>query len=499
MKYFVRFLSLCLGVLLFHSCLQEENDLSPTPTGISQSPAVLKARAAFEDYASQDIDYQISGLHPGCISPKWEEVKVFSQPEEATIGFDVPLVTEATYEGSFYVDTDTSAIRTDTYRTALLQKLVIAQSLKEDVYGLYIATIIPDAEHATLNREKIASMFYGGDLDTRFSGTVMYSTVTTNLTVQVERYRNGELCDIVSLFDKELDYLAKLKAMKQLIGAKSLKRTVRTLTRSGEMSGGMLPPVFVEPTNPTPSVPSLPPPPNPPYPDLPPGSSTIPPIQPPGKGSGNYNGGNHDGGSTTSKTPNVDKIYNNSSTLTQAEKEYLENILVEMKKCKAYQLLFEALEKKGIKFQFKMQPNLNVSATFHFNNTIEFQDKNGMYVGIKEELVHALQYNVLYGEAMNTNNIDYRFSIEWEAHIFVDAASVLQDNQVFRSGYNTIFHGSDELKEMHYSLMNAILKEEKFTYNHIELFKETSKYWKQYKGNYKDDFTPKGLLNYIKK
>ena len=185
--------------------------------------------------------------------------------------------------------------------------------------------------------------------------------------------------------------------------------------------------------------------------------------------------------------------------MTQAEKEYLENILVEMKKCKAYQLLFEALEKKGIKFQFKMQPNLNVSATFHFNNTIEFQDKNGMYVGIKEELVHALQYNVLYGEAMNTNNIDYRFSIEWEAHIFVDAASVLQDNQVFRSGYNTIFHGSDELKEMHYSLMNAILKEEKFTYNHIELFKETSKYWKQYKGNYKDDFTPKGLLNYIKK
>lgn len=107
---------MCLGVLLFHSCLQEENDLSPTPTGISQSPAVLKARAAFEDYASQDIDYQISGLHPGCISPKWEEVKVFSQPEEATIGFDVPLVTEATYEGSFYVDIDTSAIRTDTYR-----------------------------------------------------------------------------------------------------------------------------------------------------------------------------------------------------------------------------------------------------------------------------------------------------------------------------------------------------------------------------------------------
>ncbi|OUO21455.1 hypothetical protein [Bacteroides sp. An322] len=214
-------------------------------------------------------------------------------------------MTEATYEGSFYVDIDTSAIRTDTYRTALLQKLVIAQSLEEDVYGLYIATIIPDAEHATLNREKIASMFYGGDLDTRFSGTVMYSTVTTNLTVQVERYRNGELCDIVSLFDKELDYLAKLKAMKLLIGAKSLKRTVRTLTRSGEMSGGMLPPVFVEPTNPTPSVPSLPPPPNPPYPDLPPGSSTIPPIQPPGKGNGNYNGGSHDGGtnSQSNKTP----------------------------------------------------------------------------------------------------------------------------------------------------------------------------------------------------
>ena len=85
MKYFVRFLSLCLGVLLFHSCLQEETYRH------QPKPRCTESTCPFEDYASQDIDYQISGLHPGCISPKWEEVKVFSQPEEAIIGFDVPL------------------------------------------------------------------------------------------------------------------------------------------------------------------------------------------------------------------------------------------------------------------------------------------------------------------------------------------------------------------------------------------------------------------------
>ena len=58
--------------------------------------------------------------------------------------------------------------------------------METGIYSCYIATIIPSEEYATKNRTKIDKMCYSGDPNSEFSGTIVYSTVTTNYTISVE-------------------------------------------------------------------------------------------------------------------------------------------------------------------------------------------------------------------------------------------------------------------------------------------------------------------------
>ena len=58
-------------------------------------------------------------MHRRPIAPEWSKAIVFIRPETMTV--NVPLITEATYEGSFYSDVDTiSGEFRDTYFTVML-------------------------------------------------------------------------------------------------------------------------------------------------------------------------------------------------------------------------------------------------------------------------------------------------------------------------------------------------------------------------------------------
>lgn len=186
----------------------------------------------------------------------------------------------------------------------MLQKLVVVKNQETGIYSCYIATIIPSEENATKNSSKIDKTFYGADPDSKFSGTVVYSTVTTNYTISVEKYANGKMVQQKSLFYASADLNEYLNEMSQLLGAGRIKRNVRTMTKNGEYGGGgsiQLPEVvIVAPAPPPPPPPSLPPPPPPPaeYPSYPPGSyppgsyppGYVPPTSPPNTGGGG--GGN---------------------------------------------------------------------------------------------------------------------------------------------------------------------------------------------------------------
>ena len=498
MKYYRKLWSLLgLAVLLFYSC-EQDGDFS---RGDSENdvfhPFVSEARAYFEDYASMDLNFETMGLHPGLIAPQWEKAKAFSLP--GLVSADIPLWTEAAYEGSFFVRDDSGVVSaTDTYYTSILQKLIVVKSLEFDLLSCYIATVIPDMENATRNSSLIADMFCGGIPDANFSGVVVYSTVTTNYTIQVERYKHGELSEVVSLFGVVGDSSQEYEAMNRIVGARSIRRNVKAVTRNGEMGGGciMLPEVVITAPKPgpTPPPPSLPPPPPPPFPTPPPVPN--PPVTPPpGYGGGNYSGG---GGTSSSKTPNVDKLYGKNSTLSAEDKAELEKAIAEIRKSSIFKEILDLFESKNIKFTFKIDNTILCSAQFNsVDGSITFSSSESISAGsLREELVHGLQYNVLY---TSKEMGKYGFNIEWEAHIFVDVAITLHDGKYLRGNYNTLFGGTKQLKDMHRNLLNKILQEGRFTNKHVPLYKQASENWCQYEGRYVESFPPKGLFQYIKK
>lgn len=319
-----------LVALLFYSCEQDDGTFENDSGNMSSHPFVQETRAYFEDYISMEMEFETWGMHPGLIAPDWEKAKIFTQ--SGTMSVDVPLWTEASYEGSFYMRNDSSGVSsTDTYYTAILQKLIVVKSLEKDAFSCYIATIIPDAEHATRNSSLIANMFYGGDTNSKFSGTVIYSTVTTNYTIAVERYKEGMLCEEVSLFYVSADVSDDYEAMIRLINAKNIQRSVRVMTRNGEMGEGgyMLPEVVVTGNKPTPPPPPPPPPPSlppplpPPLPPLPP--VTNPPIIPPPPTS---SGGGNSGGSSGINQNKIPKVKHNSNDPLQVQLAAQINVII---------------------------------------------------------------------------------------------------------------------------------------------------------------------------
>jgi len=278
--YLVAFLLL----LLPFSCEKDDFSNEKGSENESSLPVVAEARTYFEDYASIAMETEPMGLHPGNIAPEWEKAKVMVQSTSVCV--NVPLITEATYEGSFGVETDTmQTVSKETYYTAILQKLIVVKDLESKAFSCYIVTIIPSEENATKNNANIDKMFYAGDLETKFSGTIIYSTVTTNYTIAVEKYNKGERLEDVSLFNTGASYTADLEEMAALIGASRIKRKVRAMTRGDEFGSGgyMLPEVIVIGHRPTPTPPSPPsfPPPPPSYPIPSNQGPVFPPYTPP--------------------------------------------------------------------------------------------------------------------------------------------------------------------------------------------------------------------------
>ena len=321
MKHRVRLLvsSFSFALLLLYSCEKDGYNLDEYEN--PGSHLILEARNYFEEYASIEMEGEPTGLHPGNIAPEWDKAKVFFHA--GTMAVNVPLITEATYEGSFYSDVDTASSEfRDTYYTAMLQKLVVVKNLGTGIYSCYVATIIPSEENATKNSSKIDKTFYGGDPESKFSGTVVYSTVTTNYTISVEKYANGTMVQQKSLYYAGANLNEYLNEMSQLLGAGRIKRNVRTMTKNGEYGGGgsiQLPEVvIVAPAPPPPPPPSLPPPPPPPaeYPSYPPGSyppgsyppGYVPPTSPPNTGGGGGNQQQSPPPKLSSPNPDYDEI-----------------------------------------------------------------------------------------------------------------------------------------------------------------------------------------------
>lgn len=101
MKHCIRLLvaSYSRALLLLYSCERDDYNLNEYEN--PGSLLILEARNYFEEYVSIEMEGEPTALHPGNIAPEWDKAKVFFH--SGAMAVNVPLITEATYEGSFIV------------------------------------------------------------------------------------------------------------------------------------------------------------------------------------------------------------------------------------------------------------------------------------------------------------------------------------------------------------------------------------------------------------
>ena len=227
MRHYKIFLLL---LLLFYSCSTFENGYDHNPEELSSHPFVQEARAYFEEYTSTPIEYELQGMHPGVIAARWDkELKIFSQ--FGTLCVNVELETEATYDAEFYKrDADGVISTEETYSTALFQRLIVVKGEESGLFSCYIVTVIPDEEHATMNRSKVGEMVYCADPMTRFSGFLLFATVTTNYGIELQCYKDGNMYHKISIFDLPsvtwFGWKDTLEEIQQYVGMKSLTQHI---------------------------------------------------------------------------------------------------------------------------------------------------------------------------------------------------------------------------------------------------------------------------------
>lgn len=198
MKYYKTILLL---LPLFYSCSVSENGYDYSPEELPSHPFVEEARAYFEEYASTPMEYETHGLHPGAIAAQWnDKLKIFSH--SGTLCINVELSAEATYDLELVKKNVAGTLSTeDTYTTAVYQRLIVVKGEESGLMSCYIVTIIPDEEHATMNRAKVGEMVYCADPMTRFNGFLLFSTVTTNFATGLQCYKDGDMYRDISIFN----------------------------------------------------------------------------------------------------------------------------------------------------------------------------------------------------------------------------------------------------------------------------------------------------------
>ncbi len=308
-----------ISLMLVLSACADVGDRPESADQSADSELIADAKMFMEEYSALELDYTLEGLHPGAYSPVWNKAVTLESGGFEVI--NVPISSEATYEATMYTNPDEKD-EEETYHTAIAQKLVIQREMSSGVWSCFMLSLIPDASCSTDNRMNVSNMFVCGSDETKFSGIVVYSTVTTNFTAQIDIYTNGKLRKSLSVYNGDFDWSRDFKQMSEMIPIKSLTRNVRAISRSGDEFGGWgsgitLPEIVVPGGGGNGGgtgggVPSLPPPPDPPFPNYPSdpnAGKNYPPNNPPYTNPSNGGGNNGNTGNGSTDQSNVTTTY----------------------------------------------------------------------------------------------------------------------------------------------------------------------------------------------
>lgn len=197
--------------------------------------------------------------------------------------------------------------------------------------------------------------------------------------------------------------------------------------------------------------------------------------------------------------PHLKDIYASTSNLNVMEKSSLEYALQTITKrpadfSKVYQKLLAT--KKLIKFQ--INPKAISNAQYNKDNiSIEFKDS---YVidgdKLMEELLHAAQHLVYYGEAMDNKYKDYEFEVKcfWDCSYWI---AYIYDGLDYPAPmyYATITDSS--ILSDYEPFIEKIYQAGFFSRTNLATYNSIADKWKGYNGMHISNFTPKMILDIL--
>lgn len=200
------------------------------------------------------------------------------------------------------------------------------------------------------------------------------------------------------------------------------------------------------------------------------------------------------------------KIYAYGSTLNAYQKGRLENVISEYNELpKPYPNLYNRMVQDSIRIVFKMDPTSKYLAYYNKKDkSISFQSESAITAeNLSEEIIHAIQHQVYYGDKMNAAYKNYEFEAK-VFHDFTYAKATLYDNLDLYFAFLLTMTSSDVAFNKKY--VNWIKEWGAKGYlppseylNASATYNEFCKQWKGYSGDYLNGFIPRLLEAFFRK
>lgn len=195
-------------------------------------------------------------------------------------------------------------------------------------------------------------------------------------------------------------------------------------------------------------------------------------------------------------------IYASNSNLNAYQKGLLENAISKFNEfCKPYPALYDRLVKDSIKINFKMAPSLDTYAGYDPSDcSILFDTESSINSEfLAEEIIHAIQHQVFYGNAMDPKYKNFEF----EAKVFHDFAynkAILYDN--LNVGFlllATMTYPDPTFATDYREWLDKCAEKGCMPSSEFATYNSFCKQWQGYPGEYKEGLVPKLLEFYFRK
>jgi len=190
----------------------------------------------------------------------------------------------------------------------------------------------------------------------------------------------------------------------------------------------------------------------------------------------------------------LDDFYKVNSNLNLVQKAQVNNLITDFFGTNSGRYLYNYMHTQKVNITFTYDSSINTDALYDCStNTIKIKDPSSLRINqIGEEMVHAAQHQIFYGNSMTPSIKNYEF----EAKVFFDLSAIVDNSAL--ANLPTVTDPRDEFVTPYNSWIND-LRENNGRFTDIDGFNSLCELWHGYQGRADSSFTPLLLLYLFRK